>query len=486
MSGRRRITLILVGVLVLALLVAPSALAAAGGGSSGFSGGGGGGGGGGHGSGFALYIIIDLLIHIAVLGHGLGALVLIALALTYWFVTKGLPKLRDWWATRAAARGAGHHKPSTRERRVELAAAEAAEDDPEYSPDNVRHAATLLFKAVQQAWDQQDTHRLREMVGRDLYQEWSRRLQDFERRGWRNRVQLLGEPAVEYVGLKHTGDALTDHVVVRIDARLKDYVVDRFGRRLKRTGRLGETTRIREYWTLQHDAPDDAHRARLDKAGRRGGGPGQWYVASIEQDKEGQHQLEDAIVASAWSDETGMRDAALVEGAVADAVPEGTKIAEVADLQYDGDAHAAAMDLSVADGRFAPDVLEVTARRAIDAWAQAVDGDDARLKRLASNAAAAELLYAGDSTRHTRVVVRGPSVKRIRIASLDAAAEPPTMMVEIDLSGRRYIENRDTAAVVAGSRSKAASFTERWTFSLTDDAAQPWRITAVGAPVGLA
>ena len=467
MSTRKRITLILVAVLALALLAAPAALAAAGGGSAGFSGGGGGGGGGGHGSGFALYIIIDLLIHIAVLGHGLGALVLIALALIYFFVTKGMPKIQEWWATRAAARGPVHRKPSKRERRVELAAAEAAEDDPEYAPDKVHASAMTLFKGVQRAWDEQDGIALRAMVGRDLYQEWSRRLQDFERRGWRNRVQLLGEPTIEYVGLNHTGDALTDHVVVKIDARLKDYVVDRFGRRLKRTGRLGETTRIREFWTMQRN-------------------DNQWYVASIEQDKEGQHQLEDKIVASAWADETGMRDAALVEGAVADAVPEGTRIAEVADLQYEGDAHAAAMDLSLADGRFAPDVLEVAARRAIDAWAQAVDGDDTRLKDIATSGAAGDLLYAGDSTRQTRVVVRGPSVKRIRVIALDAAAEPATMMLEVDLTGRRYIEDRNTTAVVSGSRSKATSFTERWTMSLTDDEAQPWRITAVGSPVGLA
>jgi predicted lipid-binding transport protein (Tim44 family) len=467
MSPRaRKATIIVLAALAVALIVAPAALAAAGGGSAGFSGGGGGGGGGGHGSGFALYIIIDLLIHIAVLGHGLGALVLIALALLYWFMTKGMPKLQEWMATRAAARGPRTGKPSKRERRVELAAAEAAEDDPEYAPDAVRESAAILFKAVQRAWDQQDTENLRQMVGRDLYKEWARRIQDFDRRGWRNRVQLIGEPAVEYVGLNHTGDAHTDHVVVKIDARLKDFVVDGFGRHLKRTGRLGETTRIREYWTLQRDE-------------------GRWYVASIEQDREGQHQLEDAIVASAWSDETRMRDEALVEGAVADAVPEGVKIAEVADLSYEGDAHAAAMDLSLADGRFAPDILEVTARRAIDAWAQAVDGDDTRLKGLATGGAADELLYAGDSTRHTRVVVRGPQVARIRIVGLDAAAEPATMMVEVDLTGRRYIENRDTTAVVAGSRSKATSFTERWTFSLTNDEAQPWRITAVGAPVGL-
>ena len=57
--------------------------------------------------------------------------------------------------------------------------------------------------------------------------EWDRRLDDFDRRGWRNHVQLLGHPSVELVGLTHTGDAATDSVVVRIDARMKDYVIDR-------------------------------------------------------------------------------------------------------------------------------------------------------------------------------------------------------------------------------------------------------------------
>jgi predicted lipid-binding transport protein (Tim44 family) len=59
------------------------------------------------------------------------------------------------------------------------------------------------------------------------------------------------------------------------------------------------------------------------------------------------------------------------------------------------------------------------------------------------------------------------------------------MTIEVDLSGARYIENRNTTAVVAGSRSKITGFTERWTLSLSDDVQQPWRITAVSAPVGL-
>ena len=462
---RRRALVILLAAGALALLLAPDALASAGGGSSGFSDGGGG---GGH-SGFALYLIFDLLIHIAVLGHGLGALFLLAVALVYFFFKRVVPRMSDDWQARAARRGPRRSRrgPSQRERRVELAAAEAAESDPAWAADEVRTAAAKLFMDIQLAWDADDRGRLHALVGGDLMQEWERRLDDFERRGWRNHVQVLGEPAVELVGLTHRGNEASDRVVVRIDARMKDYVVDRFGRHLKRNGRLGETTRVREFWSL----------------GRRGG---QWKLISIEENREGAHALDEQIVATPWADERGLRDAALVEGAVADAAPEGTSPGELASLSYEGNAQAAANDLSLADGRFSPDILEVAARRAVAAWAEAVDGPDGALDAIATPQAKRELLYAGDTSGSLRMVVRGPVVRRIRIVALDASAEPPTMTIEVDLSGRRYLENRDTAGVVAGSRTRTQSFTERWTLSLTDDERQPWRITSAGAPVGLA
>jgi hypothetical protein len=181
-----------------------------------------------------------------------------------------------------------------------------------------------------------------------------------------------------------------------------------------------------------------------------------------------------------------MRDEALVEGAVAEAVPEGTKVAEVADLQFEGDARAAALDLSLADGRFAPDVLEVAARRAVAGWAEAVDGKDDALLAVAHPDAARAMLHPGDPSGRTRLVVRGPKVRAIRIVGLDAAAEPPTMTIEVDLAGRRYLEDRDTAAVVAGSQSRETSFSERWTLALDGPAEQPWRIAAVGTPAARA
>jgi predicted lipid-binding transport protein (Tim44 family) len=176
----------------------------------------------------------------------------------------------------------------------------------------------------------------------------------------------------------------------------------------------------------------------------------------------------------------------MTEAAVEDAVPSGTNLAELADLDFAGDAHAAALDLSLADGRFAPDLLEIAARRAVQAWAAAIDGEDAALRRIASAGAVQQLLHPGDPGGRTRLVVRGPEVKTIRIAGLDAAAQPPTMTVELEVTGRRYVQDRDTAAVVAGSQSRTVNFTERWTLALDGPEEQPWRIAAVGEPAGRA
>src|SRR5436305_1368521 len=76
------------------------------------------------------------------------------------------------------------------------------------------------------------------------------RLDDFDRKGWRNRVRPIGEPSIEYVGLTNRGEDHQDRVVVRIEARLSDYVEDAYGQRVGRVDAAGDTTRVREFWTL--------------------------------------------------------------------------------------------------------------------------------------------------------------------------------------------------------------------------------------------
>ncbi|MDQ6746107.1 MAG: TIM44-like domain-containing protein, partial [Actinomycetota bacterium] len=434
-----------------------------GGGSAGFGGFGRGGGGGfggrglgglGRGFGHGRFFFIP------VGGGGGTILLLIVIAIIVFLV---LPRLMMWWRSQQASGTTSRRRVAERERRVEMAAAEAAEDDPAFAPDAVKPAAAQLFLDIQRAWDAADRFALRSLVGPDLLAEWERRLDDLQRRGWRNRVAPLSEPTVEYVGLRNTGDERGQRVTVRMEAKLSDYVEDAYGQRLSRVDSTSDTTRVREYWTL----------------GKR---ERHWILLSIEQGAEGAHALEEEIVASPWADERSMRDEALVEGAVAEAVPEGTNLGELTSVQFQGDARAAALDLSLADGRFAPDVLEVAARRAVAAWAEAVDGDDAGLLAIANPGAAQELLHPGDPSGQTRLVVRGPQVRQIRITSLDAAAMPPAMTIEVNITGRRYLEDRDTAAVVAGSQSRAVTFTERWTLALDSDERQPWRIGSVVSP----
>jgi predicted lipid-binding transport protein (Tim44 family) len=414
-------------------------------------------------NGFELFLLFQLLWRIARIGHGLGFLILIGLAALYWFLRYGMPKMQAFTQAREQSGPAARRETRRRERRVELAAAEAADVDPMFDPEHVRAAAGALFTQIQFAWDADDRGALHTLVAPSLMAEWERRLDEFERQGWHNRVQPLGEPKVEFVGLLRKGPEDEHRVVVRIEARMRDYVIDSDGQHIKRSGQFTETVRLREYWTLARHGD-------------------RWILQSIEQGSEGRHSLQDQIVATDWGDEQALRDEALVEGAVAEAVPEGTKVSEVADLQFTGDARAAANDLSLADGRFAPDVLEVAARRAVAAWMEAVDGGDEQLRAIAGPEAVHELLHRGDPNEQTRLVVRGAKLQQIRITGLDAGAEPPTMTIDVDLRGRRYIEDRDTTRVLAGNPARESSFTERWTLALTGDAEQPWRIVSAGAP----
>ena len=445
MSSRHPIrVLAAAGALVTGLALAGVAQGRGGGGSSGFGGGGGGGGGrGGFGGGGGVFFFTPGGIAV------IGVLVLLVLVAVLLY--------RAWLRGKRAMEG---HQRTGRERKIRGAALEAAEDDPAFAPDAVHAEAAALYRAVQEAWNADDRARLAQLVGPDLLTEWERRLSDFARRDWHNVVEILAGPEVRYVGLSNREGTEEDRAVVYIEATLRDYVREgRSGRIIPQQGTMRTQGRVGEYWTLA----------------RRDGG---WIVWSIEQSGEGAYHLREQTLARPDADGR-MGDETLVGLASADALPPGYRPAELADLDFADDARRAALDLSVADPRFAPEVLEIAVRQAVAAWAEAVDGDDAPLATLASPEAVDELLYGGDHAHRTRVVVRGPLVRRIEIAGLDVNSEPPRMQVSAELGGRRYTEDRDTAAVLSGNRDRAVTFTERWTLALgDDDPVHPWRLVA--------
>jgi predicted lipid-binding transport protein (Tim44 family) len=320
--------------------------------------------------------------------------------------------------------------------------------------------ASQLFTHIQWAWDARDRDQLRQLIGGDLLVEWERRLDDFDARGWHSRVRVVRDPTVEYVGLVNRAADEEDRVVVRLAAPLMIWVETPDGRRMYKSGEDDASVAFAEYWTL---AKDDGH----------------WTLVSIEQDAEGAHHLTEEIVASPWSD-SRLHDEALVEQAVADRVPEGFSAADAASFAFAGTAREEALDLSLADARFLPDVLEAAVRRAAAAWAEAVDGEDAALEHVASREAVDALLYGGDTLRRTRLVVRGPRIEHVVIERVDADAQPARMAVTVTVRGRRYREDRDTAAVVGGSRERETTFEERWELARDGPDDAPWRVVGVG------
>ncbi|MEZ5081214.1 MAG: TIM44-like domain-containing protein [Thermoleophilia bacterium] len=252
--------------------------------------------------------------------------------------------------TVAAAKAADRATAGLRRKRtteVAGAARVAAEDDPVFAAERVIPDAEALFRDIQTAWDGRDLPALERMVTPDLMVEWRRRLDDFAAKGWHNRVVVKGPVGVEYVGSRTLAGEDDDRVVVRISATLDDYVVDRSGNVVHHDGSTTKETGLREYWTL----------ARNDE---------QWVLISIEQDREGRHNLTAPIIADPAYD-PGMADQVLVDQAVADRIPDGMSIAEVADLDFSGSPLAAARDMALNDDRFDPGVIEVAARRAVAA-----------------------------------------------------------------------------------------------------------------------
>jgi predicted lipid-binding transport protein (Tim44 family) len=451
---------------VLVLLATAQAFAQAGGGSSRFSGGDGGGGyrgGGGYHGGGGYYGGGGYHGGGGYYGGGssgsdggLGGMLVILLIAAILLFTLGVPLLRRRARTRGRA---------ARDARLSTASAEAAEDDPVFAAAVVKSAAAKLYCDIQRAWSARDDAALARMLGPDLLVEWRRRLADFATRGWVNEVSVLRGPEVQFVGLVNRAGSADDRVTVTVRATLHSVVTTADGRILHRDEDADHDGEVEvcEYWTL----------ARTDD------GDG-WRLVSIEQEAEGAHHLDAPIVVAPWSDDERTADESLVDLVTADAPPPEVGPTELISVAFDGTAREAALDLSLADPRCSPDVLESAARRAVAAWTEAVDGDDDALLAIADPAAARALLYPGGEDGRERLVVRGPTLERLAITALHADREPLRMEVAATLRGPRYLEDRDTAAVLAGSRDRAARFTERWTFALNGNADAPWRL--VGGP----
>lgn len=203
---------------------------------------------------------------------------------------------------------------------------------------------------------------------------------------------------------------------------------------------------------------------------------GGWILVSVETDWEGAHHLQGPIVPSPWADDR-LEHAATLERAAGAVIPPVT-LAEAVPATLADDLRVAALDLAGFDGRYAPDVLEAAAHKAVEAWADAIDGDEQPLVQMAGGGNTTRLLHPEGNRRH-RLVIRGPRLRGLRITALRPKDTPPSITVEATIAARRYVEHRSNNAVLLGSRDHDSSFTVRWDLALSDHPEVPWRIVRI-------
>ena len=153
-----------------------------------------------------------------------------------------------------------------------------------------------------------------------------------------------------------------------------------------------------------------------------------------------------------------------------------TAMVQAADLELSAAAGQTIREAGHRDERLGPDRTGQAARRAVVAWALAVNGDNSALADLADADVASVLLHPA---RKPWQIAPGPAVTRIEIVSLDLAAVPPQLRIAFEFSGQRHYDDGSTPAGRADNRAEdETQFIGLLAMTLEGDPAQPWRLTA--------
>lgn len=195
-----------------------------------------------------------------------------------------------------------------------------------------------------------------------------------------------------------------------------------------------------------------------------------WRVDRVESLDDGRHYLDDPL--------PGCSDQELHEQAtISTAVDRPAFHVPVAALtDVDASAEAQLLDLSVVDGRFAPDVIAACVCEIVRAWEASTTGSDP--KSLESWATPQAIDQLRRPTPNGLRRVRNLQTRRVRITTLTADAEPATIGVSASLQGKRWLATH-RGGRISGSRTRRRDFTEHWTLRLDPSASTPWRLIAV-------
>jgi predicted lipid-binding transport protein (Tim44 family) len=134
-------------------------------------------------------------------------------------------------------------------KRVEAVAA-AAGDHPYFAPQAVLAAAHSLYMAMHEAWNADDRYRMARITSEGLMTDWEAEMSRYAAQGRRYRAELLKGPQLDYVGIGGREGEDADWVVLRVRAKVKEWLEAPDGDRKPLAQGKSMTAHHENYWDL--------------------------------------------------------------------------------------------------------------------------------------------------------------------------------------------------------------------------------------------
>jgi hypothetical protein len=273
---------------------------------------------------------------------------------------------------------------NARARRLASQVESAALVDGDFAAPGAREAALALYGRLagrQRPW----AHVLKELLGRDAA-------------GWCEFTGAAPGSTVEarlrrldLVRVLDRGEAGTPRVVFRVESSLSV------------SGGIGSeehTTRV--YWTLARKSSD-------------------WELVAVEDEHNGKRHLKQLPSETPELDVARLHDREVLESATTN-IPEGELEARYVNGEHA--CHELILDLSLVDDRFAPPVIECSARRLLAAWEEATNGRPDALEGLASKSSIDRILLPERGLPRS---LREPRIRELKVVQVDTERTPASI-----------------------------------------------------------
>jgi hypothetical protein len=337
-------------------------------------------------------------------------------------------------------------KEHARAYRAHYAAVEAAEDDPNFSPEEIEQFVSEVVALADALWRAGECGVLDGYPDERLVRAWARSRESWLGSG----LEVVGKPSTDLLSIVKREDEDEDRVVVRVRIHLHC--------RHPRVGLVATRyVHLDERWTL----------------GRR---DDRWILFSMDGDPLAGPILSSPLVPNLSFDTERLREESLAELASAHKVGDDVALSDL--VSADEPPAVALSDLALLDGRFDAALIVSVVGHLLEAWEEAITGSEAPLGELASAHARRTLLRP----RHgTRLVVRDAVLKSWEPTRLELSRQPPAIEVALDVEAVRYVVT-DGGSHLAGEETDPRRMGLTWTLELTGSTRTPWRLDSTSNP----